>query len=404
MATNRGRAFQCLRCSKDKPYINEKLKVISHVYKHHIALQEAPFYCTLCLFRCQKWQQLKQHVKGFAPHIFRVKAIHDRGEVHEEAKHLKKSEKPYQVGEADMCRLETEQSTKIWQERKKKDRGTGDIVLDALQTSDLLSSLQPDGSLLDLMNSDPSSLSLIAVPETFESEQDSRIVETILDLSMPPCEPLDTAPPPTDEHPVEHPEEHPEEHPVPLASEEQPLDLTFKNKRSSASPDVNSKEEDDLSEANFVPDYEEETAVVVSPEEEERILRTTPETMLTVLQTLKSLNDGMTAMQETLFTTNNMLNDIVRRQDRLEEVIKSLRPAAKEESSLSSTNSDVPLQQEPSPQPSERVPDHSEGNRSTSDRHDGKDRQHRIRSEVHVHDRKPYRRQQNGRYRYHHRY
>lgn len=43
----RGRAYQCLLYDQ---YKGEKRHVIPHVYRYHIPLDSAPFYCSLCHF------------------------------------------------------------------------------------------------------------------------------------------------------------------------------------------------------------------------------------------------------------------------------------------------------------------------------------------------------------------
>lgn len=43
----RGRAYQCLLCDR---YQGEKRHVIPHIYKYHIPLDSASFYCSLCHF------------------------------------------------------------------------------------------------------------------------------------------------------------------------------------------------------------------------------------------------------------------------------------------------------------------------------------------------------------------
>lgn len=111
----RGRAYKCNRCEN---FIGERAKVVSHVYKLHVPLEEAPFYCTLCLFRCQRQKELTKHVRGFVPHLNRQEALEKLGPV--DAKlFLKQSTKPYAIQESDMVRLSREESESIWQERSK---------------------------------------------------------------------------------------------------------------------------------------------------------------------------------------------------------------------------------------------------------------------------------------------
>ena len=62
----RGRVYKCLACG----YLEEKRWVVGHWYKalkHHT---EAPYYCSICLFRATKEKELQDHVKPgvYHPH------------------------------------------------------------------------------------------------------------------------------------------------------------------------------------------------------------------------------------------------------------------------------------------------------------------------------------------------
>ncbi|KAH3851868.1 hypothetical protein DPMN_094355 [Dreissena polymorpha] len=39
-----------------------------HVLKHHFPLDQAPFYCSLCLFRCSSREALNKHVTDYKRH------------------------------------------------------------------------------------------------------------------------------------------------------------------------------------------------------------------------------------------------------------------------------------------------------------------------------------------------
>ena len=103
----RGRAYQCKKCC----YIGERKRTEGHIYKHHISLEEAPFYCTLCLFRSTKQEDLVKHVKNFLPHLHQKKTR----SIKDEAVYLKRSQKPYYLKlNEDIAMLSKEQSDNHW--------------------------------------------------------------------------------------------------------------------------------------------------------------------------------------------------------------------------------------------------------------------------------------------------
>ena len=61
---------QCMRCEGEdrNQYVGQKYRVIGHNMKTHLALTDVPYYCSLCLFRCQQWNDLIKHVCHFRPH------------------------------------------------------------------------------------------------------------------------------------------------------------------------------------------------------------------------------------------------------------------------------------------------------------------------------------------------
>ena len=70
-ARKRGKAYQCLRCfsREGKRTVDIKCRIEDHIMKMHLALEEVPFYFKLCSFRCQKKEQLLQHVSGYSRHV-----------------------------------------------------------------------------------------------------------------------------------------------------------------------------------------------------------------------------------------------------------------------------------------------------------------------------------------------
>ncbi|XP_041370327.1 glutactin-like [Gigantopelta aegis] len=111
----RGRAYRCL---KGDDFVGERGKVISHIYKMHLPLDQSPYFCTLCTFRCMKLEQLATHVSAYKDHIDRVRRAEESGEEVDEAIHLKESTCPYIVADGlDMERLSADESNSLWQQR-----------------------------------------------------------------------------------------------------------------------------------------------------------------------------------------------------------------------------------------------------------------------------------------------
>lgn len=112
----RGRAYKCLHCRGNSPCIGEKRRVEAHVYKTHVPLENSPFYCKLCTFRCTAQDDLEKHVHSFKPHGERAA---QQGDDFNDEDCLMRSDTPYYVTSADMLCLSVEESEKIWQKRRK---------------------------------------------------------------------------------------------------------------------------------------------------------------------------------------------------------------------------------------------------------------------------------------------
>ena len=61
---------KCMRCEGEdrNQYVGQKYRVICHIMKTHLTLIDVPYYCNICLFRCQQWNDLIKHVGHFRPH------------------------------------------------------------------------------------------------------------------------------------------------------------------------------------------------------------------------------------------------------------------------------------------------------------------------------------------------
>ncbi|KAH3787839.1 hypothetical protein DPMN_165968 [Dreissena polymorpha] len=51
-----------------REHINERYRMVYHVQKHHYALSEAPFYCSMCLYRCSTREALVKLVTDYRRH------------------------------------------------------------------------------------------------------------------------------------------------------------------------------------------------------------------------------------------------------------------------------------------------------------------------------------------------
>ena len=154
-AKHRGRAYQCLPCyhKEGRVVINEKGRIEDHILKNHVKLDEVPYYCSLCLFRCHSLQQLNKHVTAYARH----REMARKRDVQDHQPYLMKSSNPYKIGSLDYMQLSTEESIKYFmqQARQAKERDVRNPVTQAVQQM-LPSDLQVDiASLLNLVEASP---------------------------------------------------------------------------------------------------------------------------------------------------------------------------------------------------------------------------------------------------------
>jgi hypothetical protein len=124
----RRRAYQCLKCyhRMDKVYVEAKYRVYNHFLKEHMSLDQAPYYCRLCLFRCFKREELEKHVHSFRRHnlVLQEKNIPDSPEF------LVSNSSPYLITDRDVAALSAEDSKRHWLSISKKP----DILSQAIQS------------------------------------------------------------------------------------------------------------------------------------------------------------------------------------------------------------------------------------------------------------------------------
>jgi len=112
--TARRRAYRCVRCSMTGlNRVNRRDRIAHHVLKYHVPLDEVPFSCTLCLFRCMDKASQVSHINNYRPH--RNKAA-EMG-VLDHSPFLSESIKPVVLDERYMVRLSKEESA-AWLSRQ----------------------------------------------------------------------------------------------------------------------------------------------------------------------------------------------------------------------------------------------------------------------------------------------
>ena len=114
----RGRVYKCLACG----YLEEKRRVIGHWYKAHKHYTEAPYYCSICLFRATKEKDLQDHVKPgvYPPHQRGIDLKHQMNQPVDEFNMLMKSHTAkYPVEGQDIACLSPEESLAIWGQRRR---------------------------------------------------------------------------------------------------------------------------------------------------------------------------------------------------------------------------------------------------------------------------------------------
>lgn len=155
-AKHYGRAYQCLRClhRDNKEVIDVKRRMLGHIMKTHLSLDEVPHYCRLCQFRCMDRATLERHVKNYARHKRAMSGRQDSEEF------LVSNKAPYQIGQMDMVILSKERSLEFFKGKGERDREThpkGDLLSQAVQEAQIPQALSPSlQSILDDLNDVPS--------------------------------------------------------------------------------------------------------------------------------------------------------------------------------------------------------------------------------------------------------
>ena len=95
-ARKRGRAYMCVGCHTltGERRIGEAGPMQDHVLKYHVSQDQVPYYCRLCMYRCQTRGQMEHHVRHNAKHVAMATS---RGVTNHEEWQVE-SPVPYRVG------------------------------------------------------------------------------------------------------------------------------------------------------------------------------------------------------------------------------------------------------------------------------------------------------------------
>ena len=120
VCNSRGRAYRCNKCPTNH-YMGERSKVFQHFYRKHVAIDQVPFYCSICKFITLSRNELENHTKPavYPAHAATVKAMLQNGETVNEIDSLLQNMKHYIISENDVTRLGKEESCHIFSQRKR---------------------------------------------------------------------------------------------------------------------------------------------------------------------------------------------------------------------------------------------------------------------------------------------
>ncbi|KAH3839967.1 hypothetical protein DPMN_113407 [Dreissena polymorpha] len=121
----------------DKVYIEAKYRVYNHFLKEHISLDQAPYYCRLCLFRCFKRKELEKHFHSFR----RFNLVLQEKNIPDSPEFLVSNPSPYLITDRHAAVISAEESKRNLLSISKKP----DILSQAIQS--VLPDLSPISNL-----------------------------------------------------------------------------------------------------------------------------------------------------------------------------------------------------------------------------------------------------------------
>ena len=157
---NRGRVYQCLRC----PSQDIKSRFTSHFYKEHLTLEQAPFYCQACSFRCTEMEPLLKHItpNSYPAHTVKMAKLLQTEPQLIDQDVLMKSNNPYILVEGrDYKIFNSEDSGLVWKGRAKSSGGsplfpTATATTNSSYLSDISNTSTPNNMPVQTFNNMPS--------------------------------------------------------------------------------------------------------------------------------------------------------------------------------------------------------------------------------------------------------
>ena len=156
LVNTRGWVYICNLCPDENRYVGEKYATMGHIWKKHVPLDESPFFCDLCHFRCQKQRQLESHVRGYTPH--RQKAVGKEDDL----TCLKKSIHPRTLREGVEYKiLRKNEANQYWKEKAGREQPHSLPISLPIETNMLMSPATPSPATPASLNSTDS----VGVPD-----------------------------------------------------------------------------------------------------------------------------------------------------------------------------------------------------------------------------------------------
>ena len=91
--------------------VDRRSRIEDNLMKTHLSLTQVPYYCKLCLFRCQKREKLDHHVEGHKRH----KLMADKRNIKDSSVRLVANAKPHGFGPGDIwCCLVSRAFNTFW--------------------------------------------------------------------------------------------------------------------------------------------------------------------------------------------------------------------------------------------------------------------------------------------------
>lgn len=161
--------------------IDVKQRIEEHIMKIHLSLDQVPFYCSLCLFRCRDRATLDDHVKNFSRH---KQMVADR-KCNNSSGFLKENPTPYKFSQEDYYVYSQEESVNIFVQKSLTKKGPQETHHDLVEqaVSDVFTAAEEPMNPTDVsttMTTDTSSMGDPKAMQELSSFLAKNLQETLL--------------------------------------------------------------------------------------------------------------------------------------------------------------------------------------------------------------------------------